>query len=349
MLAAVFHDIGDVRLTQRPTPEIVRDDDVRIAVLGTGVCGTDRAILRGVFPARGGVILGHEAIGRVEAVGAKVSRFAIGDTVIVNPTMFCGRCAYCMRGRPGLCRAKAGTEVGVDRDGTFAEHAVLPERFLFAVPRNLPIDRAVLVEPVACVLNNLRAARIDVTDHIAVLGGGPIGALCAIVAQRTSRAITIVEQDTFRSTLCRELVPRATLVEPPKSDDWRAWATGLPRGRPTAIIDTTGVLLEQAVDAVADGGRVVAMGFNAKFAMGFNAKSKVSIRYQDLVARSLSVLGAGDYDESIFPHAIDVTCELPVERLVTHRVPLGEFDRVRDLLALGTSPDYFAMKVVVER
>lgn len=340
MLAAVFHGIGEARLEERPAPELEAADDVRINVLGTGVCGTDRAILRGLFPARPGVILGHEAVGRVDAAGAGVRTLREGDTVIVNPTMFCGRCGYCLRGRTGLCRAKAGTEVGVDRDGTCADQAVLPERFLFRVPGALSVERAVLVEPLACVLNNLRAVAAGITDSVLVLGGGPIGALMALVARRSCRTVTLVEQDAYRAAQCAELVGEVRAPPAGPTEAWSAWADRLPRGRPDVVIDTTGVLLGAAVAAVADGGRVAAMGFNTEAA--------VSLRNQEIVARALTLVGAGDYDESIFPRALDLALELPLERLVTHRVPLADFGRVAALLGIGGA-SYSAMKVVVER
>jgi len=108
------------------------------------------------------------------------------------------------------------------------------------------------------------------------------------------------------------------------------------------VVDTTGVLLGNAMTLVADGGRVVAMGFNTKAA--------VSLRNQDLVGRALTLLGAGDYDDTIFPRAIDLAAELPLDRLVTHRLALRDIARTTELLGFdGTvAGSYGAMKVVVE-
>jgi threonine dehydrogenase-like Zn-dependent dehydrogenase len=81
--------------------------------------------------------------------------------------------------------------------------------------------------------------------------------------------------------------------------------------------------------------------------MAFDATGSVTLRNQELVSRAISLIGAGDYDETCFPHAIDLARELPIEPLITHRVPLARFDQVRDLLGLNAAP-YAAMKVVVE-
>lgn len=205
MRALVYLGPGSVELQERPAPRAAAADDVVVKVVGTGICGTDRKILHGRFPARPGVVLGHESVGLVQEVGAGVRSLAVGDRVVVNPTLYCGWCVPCMRGATNFCRNKAGTEVGVDRDGTYADAVVLPERFVRRVPDGMSFRSAVLIEPLACVLNNVQAAELTVDDTVTVLGAGPIGALVALVAARTARSVTVAETDDYRLSRAREL------------------------------------------------------------------------------------------------------------------------------------------------
>lgn len=331
-----------VELRDHPRPEVSGRDDVVVRVVGTGICGTDRKILLGRFPARPGVVLGHESVGVVEAVGADVASVRPGDRVVVNPTLYCGSCPPCRRGATNHCRNKRGTEVGVDRDGTYADHVVLPERFTERLPRALAFRRAVLVEPLACVLNNVLAADVGYGDTVAVLGAGPIGLLTALVAARRARRVVIAESDPYRLAVAGSLVDRTVDAGGPnpleavvKAGDGR---------RPDVVFDTTGVAVEPALQLVADGGRVVAMGFDDGY------RPRISPLY--LTNHGVSLIGAGDYRADTFPIAVDLIGDLPLEPLVTHEFPL---DRYQDAFALlsagadgaGHGAGYGAMKVVI--
>src|SRR5581483_7080188 len=81
-----------------------------------------------------GVIMGHESVGEVAEIGVDVTNLAVGDRVIVNPTLYCGRCGPCLDERTNFCLNKVGTEVGIDRDGSYADYLVLEDRFLHRIP-----------------------------------------------------------------------------------------------------------------------------------------------------------------------------------------------------------------------
>ncbi|MEU3691855.1 zinc-dependent alcohol dehydrogenase [Streptomyces narbonensis] len=331
MRALVYLGPGSAGLQDRPAAQLLNGDDVVVEVVGTGVCGTDRKILLGRFPARPGVVLGHESVGVVRETGPQVRSVAVGDRVVVNPTLYCGWCVPCRRGATNFCRHKAGTEVGVDRDGTYAESVTLPERFVVRVPAGLSFRGAVLIEPLACVLNNVEAAAVGFDDTVVVLGAGPIGMLTALVAARQARRVTVAEPDGYRLGRAREQF--AHVVDVAGTDPAEAVLKASDGERPSVVFDTTGVGLDAALRLIDDGGRIVVMGFDDTYA--------VPLRPLRLTNRGIRLIGAGDYRADTFPAAVDLAAELSapkpgtgtgsssasvLERLVTHEFPLERYE-----------------------
>ena len=95
MNALIYQGVGEISLEERGKPTLEHPTDVIVQNILTGVCGTDRNIYAGRFPAESGVIRGHEAVGIVHEVGSAVTDLAAGDRVIVNPTLPCRSCRYC--------------------------------------------------------------------------------------------------------------------------------------------------------------------------------------------------------------------------------------------------------------
>ncbi|MFE3760158.1 zinc-binding dehydrogenase [Streptomyces sp. NPDC059104] len=358
MRALVYQGPGSAELQERPTARLVNGDDVVVEVVGTGVCGTDRKILLGRFPARPGVVLGHESVGVVRETGPQVRSVVVGERVVVNPTLYCGWCVPCRRGATNFCRHKAGTEVGVDRDGTYAEAVTLPERFVERVPAGLSFRGAVLIEPLACVLSNVRAASLTFDDTVVVLGAGPIGMLTALVAARRARRVTVAEPDGYRLERAREQF--AHVVDVAGRDAAEAVVKASGGERPSVVFDTTGTGLEAALRLIDDGGRVVVMGFDDTYT--------VPLRPLRLTNRGIRLIGAGDYRADVFPVAVDLAAELAgpqgpgsvpfLERLVTHEFPLERYEEAFAALGGPThgdaadggtagAPRYDALKVVI--
>jgi fructokinase len=326
MPAVVCHGPGRVEVEARPTPTLRDPHDVLIRVRATGICGTDRAIVLGEFPARPGVILGHESVGEVVGVGTAVRDLRPGDRVVPNPTFYCGQCRRCRRGLPAHCERKEGREIGVDSDGTMADHVVLDDRFVHAVPPDLPYRRAVLVEPLACVLANLEAAAPRWDDRILVAGAGPIGALAALTLAARGARVTLVERDPERVRMAAALLPKEVqVVMVPTGRLTDAVEAGAPR--PDVVIDTTGVLLGDAVEMVARGGTVVVMGEKE------GARATVALRR--IATRGIRMIGAGPYPPHLFQVAVELATELPMESLVTHELPLSRITDGFELLGVN--------------
>lgn len=341
MRALVYLGPGAVALQERPTPALTAPDDVLIRIVGSGICGTDRKILLGHFPSRPGVILGHESVGIVAGRGPAVRSLAEGDRVVVDPTLYCGGCDRCRRGATNFCRHKQGTEVGVDRDGTFADYIVLPERSVHRLPEAVDFAAAVLIEPLACVLNNVSAAALTCDDVVAVFGAGPIGMLVGLVSERVARRVVMVEIDPYRLTAARTRFRHVVHAAGAQLAEAVVDAAG--GQRPSVVVDTTGMGLDDAMALVADGGRVVVMGFNSTY--------RVTLSPLYLTNHGISVIGAGDYRAEVFPVAVALAPELGLASLVTHQYPLERYADAFDSLGGVLSPEnaaaYGAMKVVI--
>jgi len=171
-----------------------------------GICGTDLSIVAGQHPrARPGLVMGHEFVGHVEAVGSSVTaELHPGDRVVVEPLISCGACYACRAGFAYVCEHLG--LYGIDADGAFAEFIKVTADKTFKIPDSLPDQVAVLIEPLAVAIHAVRLSSLKVGDTACVLGGGPIGLLTALVASQAGlRDLTLVERQPFRIEIAKQL------------------------------------------------------------------------------------------------------------------------------------------------
>ncbi|MDG4809652.1 alcohol dehydrogenase catalytic domain-containing protein [Micromonospora sp. WMMD1120] len=173
MTAVVYRGARDLAVVPRD-PEPPGPGEVRVAVAYTGICGTDLHIFHGDMDARvgGSAVLGHEMSGRIAAAGAGVSGWTIGQPVTVMPTRRCGRCAACRGGNSHICHAM--DFLGIDSPGAMQSSWTVPADLVLALPDDLPLDRAALVEPVAVAVHDVRRGRVTAGEQVVVVGGGGV-------------------------------------------------------------------------------------------------------------------------------------------------------------------------------
>ena len=181
-----------------PTDAVVRVDAVTI-------CGTDLHILKGdVADVTPGRILGHEAVGTVESVGAAVTNVAPGDRVLVSCISPCGRCSYCRQGSYGQCLGGGGWILGHLVDGTQAEYVRAPfaDNSLYKLPDGVSDESALMLAdilPTAYEVGVLNG-RVSPGDTVVVVGAGPVG-LAAITTARLFSPAHIIAVDLAASRL----------------------------------------------------------------------------------------------------------------------------------------------------
>ena len=188
MKALVYHGPGRKAWEDVPAPHIVDETDAIVGVELVTICGTDLHILKGDVPAvTDGRILGHEAVGTVEAVGSAVSSLRTGDKVLVSCISSCGRCPYCRDRMYGQCVAGGGWVLGHHIDGTQAEYVRVPfaDTSTHLIPHGVD-DEAVLmladILPTAYEVGAVNGA-VSPGDSVVIVGAGPIG-LAAIATVR---------------------------------------------------------------------------------------------------------------------------------------------------------------------
>jgi (R,R)-butanediol dehydrogenase / meso-butanediol dehydrogenase / diacetyl reductase len=179
MKSAVFDGTPGLKIMDSPVPKI-DSGEALIRVKYVGVCGSDIFICSGKNPRiNPPLIPGHEVVGEIAEIDDQKQRFQVGDRVAIFPPLSCGECDFCKRGLDYLCNSLK--ILGCQTDGGFAEYVKAPIKNLVKIPDNLSFKEAVLVEPLAVTVHAVRLVRIEVGDHAAVIGAGPIGILTAQV------------------------------------------------------------------------------------------------------------------------------------------------------------------------
>jgi (R,R)-butanediol dehydrogenase/meso-butanediol dehydrogenase/diacetyl reductase len=265
MRAAVFHGPGDIRIEAVALPE-PGAGELLIKVSAVGICGTDAHEFRNgpaQFPIGdrhpvtghlGPLIPGHEPSGVVVDVGADVGGFQVGDEVASGATTPCGRCEKCRQGRGTICVQVSA--VGVHRDGALAEYAVVPAITCRRLaPYGLPVEVGALAQPMAIAVHAVERGRLRVGEHAVLIGAGGIGAFACYVAVAVGARVTVVDRKPERLELARGLGAHEVVD---------AGTEDLVPGQADVVYEMTGTGpgLASAMQAVADGGRVVQVGLH---------------------------------------------------------------------------------------
>lgn len=258
MKAVVFQAPNDLRLVERPVPD-VGEYDVLVRVRACGVCGTDLHILDGEHIVRFPVIPGHEFSGEVVEVGSKVSNVRLGSRVTVDPNIVDQTCYFCRRGDIHLCENL--TAVGVNFDGGYAEFCRVPAVQAYGVPDILSMEEAAMVEPLACCIHGIDRAGIAPGNNVVVLGAGSIGLMIVQLARIAGADHVIVsEPDKRKRELAAEL--GADVQIDPGRQDVEAEVAQLTRVGADVAVESAGRLetAEQVLKLARRGGTVLQFG-----------------------------------------------------------------------------------------
>jgi Zn-dependent alcohol dehydrogenase len=339
--------------------------EVLVRLHASGVCHSDQNAIDGTAETRCPTVLGHEGAGVVEEVGIGVTRVRPGDHVALSWAPSCGECPECLRDLPQLCSAVwPAMEAGGLLDGTtrlsrdgepvyhysfissFAEACVLPERSCIPIPADVPFEIAGLV---GCAVTTgvgavWRTAKVRPGDRIAVFGCGGVG-LSAVLGAAAAGAGAIVAVDPAPAKLDVACELGATDAVP--------WTTSSEETA-AAVIDVSGGGVDYAIEAT---GRPEAMlgaflstrARGAAVLIGIPPADAVlplpALSIPRLERRVLGSLYGSSRPERDFPLTLDLyrRGRLPLDRLVSHRLPLDDVERAFELLRSGE-----ALRVVLE-
>ncbi len=298
MKALVLTAYRKLEIQELPRPE-PGPGELRVRVHACGICGSD---VHGYDGSSGRrippLVMGHEAAGVVDAVGAEVEAFRPGDRVTFDSTIHCGVCAFCGSGRANLCdsRRVVGVSPGDYRqDGAFAEAVVVPERIVCRVPDPVPFEHAAMVEPLSVAVHAVRRAQVAAGDVALVVGCGMIGLLTLQVAKAAGCASVIaVDLDEGRLAQAARLGADVTLLA---GDAVAARVLELTAGRGADVaFEAVGAAapIATAVRTLKKGGTLVLIG---------NVTPRVEVDLQAIVTRELTLVGTcasnGEYPEAL--------------------------------------------------
>src|SRR5438552_1930279 len=173
MLSVIVEAPNQMAVRERPQPQPATGE-VRVQVRYAGICGSDVHILHGknpfvVYPR----VIGHEFVGRIDAVGEGVDRARIGELVAMDPVISCGRCHACLAGRRNVYRNLQ--VIGVHRDGGFSEYMTAPAGNAHTIPANVPETSSAIIEPFAVAAQVTNRTGVFESDVALIYGAGPVG------------------------------------------------------------------------------------------------------------------------------------------------------------------------------
>src|SRR4051812_4113060 len=224
MRATVFHGKDRIRVEEVERPRAGVGEAV-IRVTLTTICGTDLHILRGEYPVRPGLVIGHEPVGVIEELGPGVTGYEIGERVLVGAITPCGQCRACLSGQLSQCghgegfEALGGWRFGNTINGAQAEYLLVPhaQANLAKIPDELTDEQVVLLADIASTgFSGAESGQVKIGDAVVVFAQGPIG-LCATAGAKLMGAALIigVEVDEDRLAMSRKMGADVVL-DPPK-------------------------------------------------------------------------------------------------------------------------------------
>ena len=345
MKALVYHGPGRKSWEEVPRPTVLDPQDAVVRVDAVTICGTDLHILKGDVPdVTPGRILGHEAVGTVEEVGAAVRNVKPGDRVLVSCISGCGRCRYCRVGAYGQCLNGGGWILGHLVDGTQAEYVRTPfaDNSLYPLPDSVTDEAALMLADIlptsyeVGVLNG----KVNPGDTVAIVGAGPIGLAAVMTARLFSPAhIIAIDKDAARLDAALKLGATHTTVPGP---DLLQGVQELTDGLGADVaIEAVGVpeTFEMCTELVRAGGHVANIGVHGKPA---------TLHLESLWIKNVTIT-TGLVDTYSTPTLLSMLAahQLDASNLVTHRFGLDEMMEAHDVFARAAETG--ALKVALFR
>jgi L-iditol 2-dehydrogenase len=346
MRAAVYRGVNDVRLETVPVPQIGAGE-ILIRVHTCGICGTDlKKISTGSHSAPR--IFGHETTGVVTQTGEGVTKFRLGDRVMVFHHIPCGECYYCQHKVFAQCPTykKVGATAGYEPSGGgFSEYVrvmdwIVERGGVVRIPDGVSFEQASFIEPVNTCMKGIETLQLKPGETVLVIGQGPIGIMLAVLARRQGARVIVSDLFPPRLTIAKTF-GLAESLDASSTDPVRAikdLTEG--RGADAVILAVAGnPLIRAAMDATRPGGRVLL------FAQTQHGEAVIDPAAVCVDEKSL----LGSYSASIDLQAESerfvLGREMELERLISHRFPLNE---AVEALQLAAHPKPDSMKIVIQ-
>ncbi len=308
-------------------------NDVLIRVLRTGICGTDLHIYDWDAWARKTVpvplVVGHEFVGEVVAVGANVSDFFAGEIVSGEGHVVCGRCRNCLAGRRHLCKDTQG--VGVNRAGAFAEFIALPMTNVWHHRPGVDLDVAAIFDPFGNAVHTALSFPV-LGEDVLITGAGPIGIMAAAVARHAgARFVVVTDVNEYRLNLAREMGATVALnVREGSLADVQA-QLGMQEGFDVGLeMSGSPAALHDMIDALCHGGKIAMLGIPS---------GPIDVDWNKVVFNMLTIKGiyGREMYETWYKMSVMLQSGLDIKPVITHRYPVDEWQRGFEVMGTGKS------------
>ncbi|HEY4923324.1 MAG TPA: L-threonine 3-dehydrogenase [Roseiarcus sp.] len=323
---------------ETPRPEF-GPNDVLIKVKKAAICGTDLHIYNwDKWAARTipvPMVVGHEYLGVIEAVGRDVTALKVGQRVSGEGHIVCGFCRNCRAGRGHLCRNTLG--VGVNRPGAFADYVAIPASNAYLIPDSIPDEIAAILDPLGNAVHTALSFDL-VGEDVLITGAGPIGLMAIAICRHVgARNIVITDVNDYRLDLARKMgatravrADRQTLrAVMDEIDMHEGFDVGLEMsGNPRALRDMIG--------SMNNGAKVALLGILA---------DEAAIDWNQVIFKGLTLKGiyGREMYETWYKMLAMLQSGLDVTPVITHRLPMAEYEKGFAALNAGQ-----ACKVVLD-
>lgn len=335
MKAIVFRGVNRLEAEERAKP-VPGPGEAVVRITTTTICGTDVHIVKGEYPVRSGLVLGHEPVGVIDSLGPGLeNEYAVGQRVIAGAITPCGQCFYCMNG----CHAQCGGPLGGWRfgntiDGAWAEYLLVPHARanLAVIPDELTDEDVLLVPDIFSTgLSGAESGNIQVGDSVAVFAQGPIG-LCATLGAKLRGAALIIGVDAVPERLEMSRRFGANVVINYRERDPIAAIKKLTGGRGVDVaIEALGTqeTFENCLRAARPGGTVSSLGvYSGKIVAPYDA---IYAGLGDL--KIVTTLCPGGKERMRRLMAMIAAHRVDLSPLITHRFALGDIREAIELFA----------------
>ncbi|MEM3404633.1 MAG: NAD(P)-dependent alcohol dehydrogenase [Nitrososphaeria archaeon] len=334
MKAAVLYKPRDIRIEERPIPKPGKED-VLLKIKNVGICRSDVHFYAqgriGFFIIKEPIVLGHECCGEIVEKGDSVEGFEVGDRVVIEPGVPCGKCHYCRIGRYELC-VNEKFMGAPPTDGAYQEYISWPADFVYKMPDEMTNEEGALIEPFAVGLTAIKmAGGIPPGESVSIIGGGTIG-LSTLIAAKESGAgdVFVISRSMHKLELAEKLGANAAIST--TNEKLMEIVKEGTKGLGSYIVfDTVGTeeTINLAFKLVRDGGRIHELG------LSFGEYAKIPMI--DVALRELVITGHNKY-ANIFQSAMRLssTRKLPLLKLLTHVLTLDEISKGMEMVEKGT-------------
>ncbi len=308
-------------------------NDVLIRVLRTGICGTDRHIYDWDAWAQKTVpvplVIGHEFVGEIVAIGANVSDFFAGEVVSGEGHVVCGRCRNCLAGRRHLCKDTRG--VGVNRAGAFAEYIALPMTNVWHHRDGVDLDVAAIFDPFGNAVHTALSFPV-LGEDVLITGAGPIGIMAAAVARHAgARFVVVTDVNEYRLDLARKMGATVALNvrEGNLTDVQRQ--LGMQEGFDVGLeMSGSPAALHDMIEALCHGGKIAMLGIPS---------GPIDVDWNKVVFNMLTIKGiyGREMYETWYKMSVMLQSGLDIAPVITHRFAVDEWERGFEVMGSGKS------------